>query len=180
MLKTNALEIFQENKGLVYYQLRRMHLINDEDAENAALYGLYKAITTFDETKGCKLSTYAIKVIFSEINLYLKTQKNELKTVFYNDLAKEDCEYADVLFISADSAYSELNAAMIIKEVETAYNKLAGEGQKRVVRLWIDADFDINNTEIAKQIGVTSERVSKVLIGFKALLEGRLKRKGLM
>lgn len=62
-------EIVEKNLGLVHMCVKRFQGkgIEYEDLYSAGCVGLIKAIDSFDETRGFKLSTYAVPVILGEI-----------------------------------------------------------------------------------------------------------------
>lgn len=74
--------MFSENTGLVWQVIKDMHLYETKDMELDDYYqigsmGLLKAIDTFDETKGNKFSTYAVRCIKNEIGHYFQEQDRD-------------------------------------------------------------------------------------------------------
>lgn len=62
-------EIIEQNLGLVHACARRFvgKGIEYDDLYSAGCVGLIKAVDRFDESTGCRLSTYAVPVILGEI-----------------------------------------------------------------------------------------------------------------
>lgn len=62
-------EIVEQNLGLVHMCVKKFQGrgIDYEDLYSAGCVGLVKAVDSFDESRGFKLSTYAVPVILGEI-----------------------------------------------------------------------------------------------------------------
>lgn len=69
------LELFHENEKLVYHVINRYYptFVGNDDVEQEALLGLWKACDTYDENKNLQFSTYACTVIINTIRMYLRT-----------------------------------------------------------------------------------------------------------
>lgn len=88
------------NLGLVNKVINDKIIYNNnnyDDLYQIGCVGLIKAVDTFDETKNIKFSTYAYKLIYTEILSYLKLSQNNKKalsldttTIKYCNDIKED------------------------------------------------------------------------------------------
>ena len=79
--------MFLDNQKLIYFVINKMGIkYNLQECYDAGEIGLIRAIKTFDESKGFKFSSYAIKFIKCEICKYLqysnrKRRKGDLKDI---------------------------------------------------------------------------------------------------
>ena len=77
-------QLAEENLSLVHWIVNKRFKhknITKEERDNyigEGMYGLARAINTFDESKGYKFSTYAYKLINGDIRAYIEKQ-NRLK-----------------------------------------------------------------------------------------------------
>ena len=78
-------KMFIDNQKLIYFVINKMGIkYNFQECYDAGEIGLIKAMKTFDESKGFKFSSYAIKFVKNEICKYLqysnrKRRKGDLK-----------------------------------------------------------------------------------------------------
>lgn len=94
-----------ENMNLVYYMIKQLPHINPNDYDDwvqIGRIGLIKAVSTFDETKGRKFSTYASKCIRNEIYMHFRKERPHnsnisLNDVVYTDVNGSECELGDIL-----------------------------------------------------------------------------------
>lgn len=109
--QTAAEKLYLENENLVYGTLHRYFptLAFDEDIQQIARIGLWKACLNYDADKSC-FSTAAYKFITNEVRMELrkKRRKMEALTVSLNELLPDsngtamDCaEFLDVTLCQA-------------------------------------------------------------------------------
>jgi len=73
----NVSEIIIQNKNLIYDIINNYPYYKDkEDLFQAGCIGLLEAYKNFDESRGCKFSSYAYPYIFGEVNKCVKNDHN--------------------------------------------------------------------------------------------------------
>ena len=172
-------EQIDENKGLIWSQLNRLHLAGDADAESIGYEALYNAVKTFDESAGFKLSTYATCCIYNALGSYIRTlnRKRQIDTVSYNNIADDSNEYI-TLFASEDCTEqsllrNELHCA-VRSAVTDAIDSLPEGKQKSIILAWCKSEFKATYVDIAKSTGVSQPYVSQVLSTFMYKLKRKL------
>lgn len=175
--------IIESHLGLIYDQLRKMHLANDPDAESIAYEALYNAVLKFDASKGIKLSTVATVYIRNALGSYIRSlnTKRVIKTVSYNNVAytddSEEHEFVDMLS-NGESAEEEYMRSELHRQTRKAFNelydKLTNDKHRDILRLWNESDFAATTVEIAKQLSVSQSYVSQVINNFKAKMKKKL------
>lgn len=73
---------YRENLGLAYYVLNRytnLYLIYNDEIEEVALYGLAKAVMTYNPQFDNKFDTYAVKVIENTVKTMITKINNEMR-----------------------------------------------------------------------------------------------------
>lgn len=176
--------IIYNNIGLVKAQLKRFNLLLDPDAESLAYEALYNAVSTFDATKGYKLSTYATCCIFNALGSYIRAlnKKRQLEVVSYNNIAytEEGSQYTYIDFIQApipDVDHGLLQKELcskVNKAYEEVFNSLSNKTHIAIVAEWHKADYDISNKAIADIVGVSQPYVNQILSMVKNIIKKKL------
>lgn len=172
--------LIQTHSGLVYNQLHRFKLIQDQEAESIAYEALYNAILNFDSSKGNKLSTVATVYIYNALGSYVRSlnKQRQLQVVSYHNIADDNGnEYVNILSTSIDieQEYIKNELYKIVIEVfSIQYDKLTNEKHKAIIGLWRDSEFSAQTKDIAKQISVSQSYVSQVINNFKYTLKKKL------
>ena len=177
MLDVN--ELILNNKGLVYKQLHRFYLINDPEAESQAFWALHNAIVTYREADGVLLSTYATCCIYNALGCYVRKMHNkrQLDTVSYNAQLYESIEMLDTLPDPTTTEDTVLRTELVMitrKTISSIYANTASDLQKSVLRLYIDSDYNMTATSIAKSVGVSQSYVSQILSEFRNKLKKKM------
>lgn len=179
-------KVIDDNKGLVYRQLNRMHLLNDPEAESIGFEALYKAVKDYDESKGYKLSTLATVYIYNALGSYIRKLKSKrvINTVSYNNVPAFEDPHGDEYIDSIVTANSAEEMCMqdegykaIIVACNKLYDNLTNEKHKAVIKVWICSDFRATKTEIAEAVGVSQSYVSQIILKFKNNLKKELEEK---
>lgn len=140
-----------------------------DDLISIGTIGLIKGITSFDQSKGTRLSTYSARCIENEILMTFRSSKKTKMEVFLQDpigVDKEGNEISllDVLGTDADDVVDQVELKMQIVKL---YSKMANvlKGRERTV---IELRYGICNNdcktqrEIAKILGISRSYVSRI------------------
>ena len=148
-------ELYFKNESLVYYVLNKKFPMNrlDDDFQQIARLGLWKACLRYDETKG-KFSTYAVTAIENEIKRELSKMSRKPMVISLDALIKDASDDADRLTISGicmgEQDIGFVDAIWVDKELT--------DRQKRILSLLYDG---MVQTEIAKEIGISQTMISR-------------------
>lgn len=157
-----------EHLGLVYQQLHRFSLTDDQDAESFAWEALYKAIISFRPEEGNKFSTYAVCVIANALRNHVrpKSRKKTLDVTSYDKEVDNGHCISDLLTdnVTTEDAYfiQERN-----KAINSVYYKELSKLSERhcsIIEMWQDG---ITQKETAARLGVSQALVSQVISRFK-------------
>ena len=153
-------ELYFKNESLVYYVLNKKFPMNrfDDDFQQIARLGLWKACLRYDEAKG-KFSTYAVTAIENEIKRELSKMSRKPIVISLDTSIRDTSDDADILTIS-EVCISEQD----VEFIDTTWvDKELTDRQKRILSLLYDG---MTQTEIAKEIGIShtmiSQEVSKI------------------
>lgn len=172
--------LIQTHLGLVYSQLRKFNLKQDNEAESIAYEALYNAIQNFDASKGNAISTVATVYIYNALGSYVRTlnKQRQIQTISYNNIVDEDGnEYVDTIAtetsIERDYIAKEVGK-IALAEFTKQYDKLTNETHQAILKIWYESEFTAKTTDIAEQIGVSQSYVSQVINNFKYNLKKKL------
>lgn len=181
MVDVNA--VMRDNIGIVYSLLASFELLDDQDAESLAYEALYKAVITYKENKKTKLSTYAYCVVSNAIRMHLRT-KNKKRQVQYTSYYApvthdEDCEMylVDTIHnnLSADAGlYTEEFLRVLRKALIKVYVNIPTLEQKKIFIKWVNANFTIKQTDLAKELDISQAAVSRAISSFRYKLKQEL------
>lgn len=155
---SRAEKLFQENIRLAYWTVSRYYpsLLKDEDIEQEASIGLWKACLTYNEEKS-QFSTYAVKCISSQILVALRTRRRwaRLEAVSLDEHLDEDGELTLAGMVSDPAGSVETSGVF----VEDFINTLS-ERDKKVVHYKLQG---MKQKEAAKEMGITQSYYSRLL-----------------
>lgn len=173
-----------ENTGLIYKQLLKFGLADNQDAESIAYEALYNAILSYNETKNTKFSTYATVCIYNALGTFMRSlnKKRQLDVTSYNRVAyidnETEHEFVDFIstYISVETEYINNETLLRIRYVFNSYvDMLKNEKHRRILMCWDASNFKATATDIAKEVGVSQSYVSQVLATTKSKLRQLLK-----
>ena len=154
-------EMFNKNIKIAY-KIANRYLINYaneyEDIKQLALMGLWKAVSTFDNTHA--FSTYAYTVISNEINCYLRTVKKHYNTISLKQEIKEDITLEDVLADKNNYIEKLENSLDIENYISQIRNSKLNEKEKMVFELSLKG---YRQDKIAKIVGYSQPHVSRTI-----------------
>ena len=148
-------ELYFKNEALVYHVLHKKFPMSrfDDDFQQIARLGLWKACLSYDETKG-KFSTYAVPCIANQIKMELRKMGRKPIEVSLEALVKDTDENSETLTISG----------MLIGEQDVGFvdtiwvDKELTDRQKRILGLLYDG---MVQSDIAREIGISQTMVSR-------------------
>lgn len=175
-------DTIQNNKGLIFKQLRKLFLLNDPEALSIGYEALYRAILEYDEGKTTKFSTFASVCIYNALGTYLRhlNRVRQVSTVSYNALSscngEENGEYINILegYPSAESVIIATELTEDIGQALITVRSRINKAQKGIMDCWVDGGFSITTVDIAKLSGLSQSYVSQALARIKYLLRKEL------
>lgn len=158
--------LFHENMGLAYFTLHRYFpdLSQDEDWQQVALLGLWKACMRYDTGREIAFSTFAVVCIKNEVlrNLRYETKCNRLNTTSLSCIiGEEDTELSEL--IPDKNALDDVVYMEIFDSLENAKKKLS-EKEKSTLKYLL---LGYSQCEIAPLVGVTQAHISRLTKSIK-------------
>lgn len=163
--------LVERNLRLVAHIVKKYNYTGKEvdDLISVGTIGLIKAITTYDNSKGTKLATYAARCIENEILMVIRSSKKCKSEVFLQDpigIDKEGNEISllDVLGTDSDTVADEVESKIQIKKLHSKIESTL-KGRERLVlelRYGLSGGKGKTQREIAQMLGISRSYVSRI------------------
>ena len=171
--------LIEHNLRLVVH-IAKKYISNDQELEDytsIGIVGLIKAIDSFKENKGYKISTYASRCIENEILMYIRATKKQkaelsLSQVIGTDKDGNDMELLDILeqedVDTVDSIYNKT----LLKEAQDFLDKKLDKREKYILnsRYGLDGRKAKTQQEVANELGISRSYVSRIETKIQSLL----------
>lgn len=172
--------LIERNLRLVAHIMKKYYAqtSDQEDLISIGTIGLIKGITTFDESKGARLATYAARCVENEILMYFRSQRKSSQDVSLSDYIETGGDGAALSLMDVVSDEEDLMERVSTREdlrklcvaVEQALTPQ--ERQVVVLRYGLAGYKPHRQREVADLTGISRSYVSR--IEKKAL--GKLRR----
>ena len=119
-----------------YYQSGKDY----EDLISIGTIGLIKAINKFDESKGIRFATYAVRCIHNEILMCLRSEKKLVNEVSMNepigfDYEGNEINLMDILCDEDESVFNEVNLKLDTKKLYEGVESVLDDREREIIIL---------------------------------------------
>ncbi len=153
-----------------------------EDYTSIGTIGLIKAIDSFKENKGFKISTYASRCIENEILMYIRSSKKQKAEVSMNqvigtDKDGNDMELIDTLVLKEKDTVDNIYDKTILKQVLSFLNEKLSKREKYIMkkRYGLDGKNPKTQQELADELGISRSYVSRIETKVQKMLSRNIK-----
>ena len=162
--------LIERNLRLVAHIMKKYYAqaADQEDLISIGTIGLIKGITTFDQTKGARLATYAARCVENEILMYFRSQKKSAQDVSLSDCIETGSEGAALSLMDVVSEDCDLLEQVAAKEtVQHLYRAMdtcLTDQERQVIRLryGLDGGPPRRQRETAQITGISRSYVSRI------------------
>ena len=165
-------KLITDNMGLVYAQLKRFNMLNDDDAYGYAVDALINAARSYDDSRSVKFSTYAMACIYNGLAMYMRTVRKRRHEISYDvEVRDTDLTLRDLLPDTGpmpDELYldKELHV-MVRKAIDKVLSEFTNKTSVDIIEYWRDTGFTARQADIAAALGIAQPTVSRALSAFK-------------
>lgn len=165
--------LVERNLRLVAYVVKKY--VNQEknrtldELISIGTIGLMKAVTSFDEKKGKKLSTYAAKCIDNELLMLLRSDKKTAKEIsLYEPIGADgdgnEISLYDVLESEERLIEEQCEIKEEVEKLKRLIEKVLSEREKIILinRYGLNGRRELTQREVAKQMGISRSYVSRI------------------
>ena len=162
--------LIQHNLRLVVYIARKFDNtgVDNDDLVSIGTIGLIKAINSFKTDKKIKLATYASRCIENEILMYLRRTARLKSEVSFDEPLNTDFEgnellLSDVLGMSADTVYGDIEANAEKEQLKEALKKLSERERKIMcLRFGLSGGEEMTQKDVADLLGISQSYISRL------------------
>lgn len=169
-------ELAEQNMSLVWYVVNQYigASVKWDELYSAALLGMARALSAYDETKGIKFSTFAVTCMNHEIlNLLKDARKHRFDISFdyYTTSQDDGSEIRYESFVSVMTMKSTVPEDIDTKIVVRDFVEQLSERNKEI--LWLSMNGMLQK-DIAERMGVSRSRIEQILLKMRANLLNEL------
>ncbi len=163
--------LIERNLRLVAHIAKKYQNVEEEpeDLISIGTIGLIKAVSTFDETKGSRLATYAARCIDNELLMLLRAKKKTSKEVsLYEPLGTDkegnEINLLDITVSEQLDVIEQMTTREDIAKLMSLVNKVLKGREKDIIlmRYGLLTDREITQREIGKMLGISRSYVSRI------------------
>ena len=147
-------KMIEDNMNLVKYIFNKKFSKNremEEDILQEGYIGLTIAAKTFDQDTGIMFSTYAYKVIYNQILMFLRGNKNK-------DMVSLDEEVVEDGSTLVDMLVADTEEPALYTDLHKAIKSLKPKLRDTILDIYFDGKY---YREVAEGLGMTKQNVSK-------------------
>ena len=162
--------LIERNLRLVAHIMKKYYAqtADQEDLISIGTIGLIKGISTFDDSKGVRLATYAARCVENEILMYFRSQRKSSQDVSLSDIIETGSDGAalslmDVVAEEGDLLETISDREMIRTLVRAVCTHLT-EQEQQVIRLryGLGGGRPLRQREVADVTGISRSYVSRI------------------
>ena len=162
--------LIERNLRLVAHIMKKYYTLasEQEDLISIGTIGLIKAISTFDETKGARLATYAARCVENEILMHFRSLKKSSSDVSLSDYIETGGDggalsLMDVVCTEED-LFDEISTRQLRSQLREAMHRCLDAREEQILRLryGIDRPAPLPQREVASQLGISRSYVSRL------------------
>ena len=172
-------KLIQHNLRLVVYIAKKFDntSVDPDDLISIGTIGLIKAVNSFRMDKNIKLATYASRCIENEILMYLRRTSKLRTEISFDEPLNTDFDgnellLSDVLGLSAETVYGELEGEAERQQLKDALEKLTERERKIMyLRFGLFGGEEMTQKDVADLLGISQSYISRL----EKKIIGRLK-----
>ena len=163
--------LIERNLRLVAHVVKKYQNVGDdvEDLISIGTIGLIKAISSYDESKGSRLATYAARCIDNELLMMLRMRKKTAKDVsLYEPIGTDkegnEINLLDVTLIRQDDFALELQKKEDMERIRTLVETVLPPREKEIIclRYGFFGEDELTQREIGERLGISRSYVSRI------------------
>lgn len=168
-------QIYLDNERLVYKFATKYYLLKDEDMLQSLKLAMYRAIISYDSSKGYTLSTYIYKVLYNEYCYHFRDKNLKIKYTS-NSVIDENGKSSDIFDFIADDKNKDVDYELDKKEIINIINNYINTLDKQNRDMFIDYYFNgIKQKSLAKKYSLSQGQISRNLKSIISCLQELLK-----
>ncbi len=163
--------LIERNMRLVAHVAKKYQNVEEdmEDMISIGTIGLIKAISTFDDTRGSRLATYAARCIDNEMLMYLRSKRKSAREVSLYEPIGTDKEgnqinLFDIVENDEPDVIEQMEYGKNVKKLYEMIPKVLNEREQEILmkRYGLCGTMPVTQREIARQLQISRSYVSRI------------------
>jgi RNA polymerase sporulation-specific sigma factor len=161
--------LISHNLRLVAHIIKKYGSANtdQEDLISIGTIGLIKAVNTFDQSKGIRLSSYAARCIENEILMYFRSTKKSAQNISMNEPIDSDKDGSALTLMDVlatdDNILDDIDRKIKCEQLYKYLKKLSVREQKiLLLRYGLNGREPQTQREVAQKLGISRSYVSRI------------------
>lgn len=163
--------LIERNLRLVAHIVKKYQSVGEdtEDLISIGTIGLIKAISSYDETKGSRLATYAARCIDNELLMMLRMRKKTAKDVsIYEPIGTDkegnEINLLDVTLFHQEDFAEEFQKNEDIQKIRMLVETMLPPREKEIITLRYGflGGEELTQREIGERLGISRSYVSRI------------------
>lgn len=162
--------LIERNLRLVAHIMKKYYAqtSDQEDLISIGTIGLIKGISTFDQSKGARLATYAARCVENEILMYFRSQRKSSQDVSLSEYIETGTDGAALSLMDVVGEEENLLEAISSRErllqVRNAVKECLTDQERQVVnmRYGLGGLRASKQREVAQMLGISRSYVSRI------------------
>jgi RNA polymerase sporulation-specific sigma factor len=162
--------LIERNLRLVAHIMKKYYTqtADQEDLISIGTIGLIKGISTFDDSKGVRLATYAARCVENEILMYFRSQRKSSQDVSLSDYIESGSDGAALSLMDVVAEEGDLLETIsdreMLRALERAVRACLTEQEKQVIalRYGLGGKTPLRQREVADITGISRSYVSRI------------------
>src|SRR5574344_1719611 len=154
-------QIYLDNEHLVYKFATKYYLLKNEDTMQSLKMAMYRAIKSYDKSKGYALSTYIYKVLYNEYCYHFRDKNLKIKYAS-NTVTDEEGKSSDIFDFIAEN--KNIDYELDKKEMLNIINDYINTLEKQDRDMFIDYYLNgVKQKHLAKKYSLSQSQISRNL-----------------
>ena len=163
--------LIERNMRLVAHVAKKYQNVEEdmEDMISIGTIGLIKAISTFDETRGSRLATYAARCIDNEMLMYLRSKRKSAREVSLYEPIGTDKEgnqinLFDIVENDEPDVIEQMEYGKNVRKLYEMIPKVLNKREQEILmkRYGLCNTAAVTQREIARQLHISRSYVSRI------------------
>ena len=162
--------LIERNLRLVAHIMKKYYAqaSDQEDLISIGTIGLIKGITTFDESKGARLATYAARCVENEILMHFRSQRKSSNDVSLSDYIETGTDGAALFLMDVVSQEEDLTEQVmgreLTRQVLQAVDRVLTPQERQVIclRYGLGSGTPLRQRQVAEKTGISRSYVSRI------------------
>ena len=162
--------LIERNLRLVSHIMKKYYAVtsDQEDLISIGTIGLIKGITTFDESKGARLATYAARCVENEILMHFRSLKKRAQDVSLSDCieAGNDGSALSLMDVLSDDRdlLEQVSTRESVNRLRQAMEQVLTAQERAVIvgRYGLDGNVPLRQHAVAQRCGISRSYASRI------------------